>query len=159
MSERAEIDRLAAEIADALGETGGPGQAPRARVEAQVARMVGVVGEGWLRERATEAWKEFNIRGAWSSRKDGGKRTLGGVFFELCRRDGRELQLQRKQFYRTFCWREPEPPKVRVPKAPPPKQESKRPRGERGQTEHASPGNVRRRRIVQTEVYVRRASR
>lgn len=107
--------KLAAELADALGETGRPGQAPRARVEAQIARMQAAIDDDgwWLRTTANVALACHELRPFM--RADGEARTPGGAFFEHARKQARELvatgDMPRKTFYAAFCWREPAPPK------------------------------------------------
>lgn len=112
--------KLAAELADALGETGRPGQAPRARVEAQIARMQAAIGDDgwWLRTTANVALACHERRPAL--RADGEARTPGGAFFEHARKQAREMvalcDMPRKTFYAAFCWREPAPPKPKPAK-------------------------------------------
>ena len=45
----------ATEIADALGETGAPGQAPRDRVVRQLATMLAVMGPAWVEQVRCQA--------------------------------------------------------------------------------------------------------
>jgi len=122
--QRRQVEQTAAEIADTLGETGGPGQAPRARVVAQIARMIGVMGERWVRDVMAECrWMERE--NCQATRNDGRPRTVGGAFFRAAKEAARALhvhtgRMPRRTFFSTFCWREPTP-RTPKPKAPPPK--------------------------------------
>lgn len=136
MSPTPEHAALAAEIASALGETGAPGQAPRARVEAQIAKMIEAMSLDWVHQimretlaLATGAVLEDEpllLDADLLFTKDEQPRMPGALFFVLAKRRaatalGTQEGLPRK-FYETFCWREPQP---KPPKPPPPKKEKK----------------------------------
>lgn len=119
--QRRQAEQTAAEIADTLGETGGPGQAPRARVVAQIARMIGVMGEEWVRDVVRVSRAQLLTE---TLRRDGAARNLGGMFFRAAKEAAHELEVSagrmtRRTFFSTFCWREPTP-RTPKPKAPPP---------------------------------------
>ena len=136
---------LATEIADLLGETG---ERPRA----QIARMIGLMGEWWTRTTANVA-KVFHDRKP-TLRPDGTPRTLGGAFFLHARKQAHTMldlkQITKRDFFRCFTDR---PPTPRTPKASPVKA-PKLPRMPAGA--HVTAGNVRRQpaRAAVPEVYV-----
>jgi hypothetical protein len=152
---------LAAEIAARFGETG---ERPRA----QIARMIGLMGAEWVREQAeiasavlgrTAPRSTWIVVMSWTpergvaaqERADGTPRTPAGVFFQVAREEAvRVPTMEKRAFYSTFCWREPQP---RTPK-PPPVKASKLPRMPAGASVTA--GNVRRQpaRAAAPEVYV-----
>lgn len=124
--ETAEAEKVAREIADAIGENGGSGQAPRARVEAQLTRMALLMGEAWVRDTLEETEQYWGLETLGQNfRADGVNRTYGGAFFATARFYGhaalRKGQIKRRDFYSTFCWRE------RAPKAPRPPKPAPRP--------------------------------
>ena len=125
----------ATEIADALGETGAPGQAPRDRVVRQLATMLAVMGPAWVEQVRCQAALALDAETGVCYRKDGARRSKGGVFFTTARaaawpRVGKSLD--KKVFYSTFCWREPGPkeeapaPKKKAPPPPPPRSSSRK---------------------------------
>lgn len=159
--------RLAIEIADALGEHGAEGQAPRARVEAQLARMALLMGDDWVRGVGEMARIIHRPSYEIASRKDGGLRTLGGTFFAEARRQAwpgiAAGTFTKRVFLATFCWREKRPmppvivppPSDRLPPDPVLEREN-----QRRYAAQASPGNVRKRRPTRpVEVYVRTSRR
>ncbi len=148
---------LARAIADTLGETGAPGQAPRARVEQQIAGMAALMGEAWVRRVLAET-RHFlgNPTSLFRARKDGqGERSLGGVFFDVARFNGSTAVLakaiSRRTFFATFCWREPTPKTPKAKEPPRPKDaRSHRPRHRKGRQKRSRPVQptiVKRRRM------------
>jgi hypothetical protein len=105
--------KVAVEIAEQLGETG---ERPRA----QIARIVGLMGEAWTRDVAHESaqWTDREVGPAY--RKDGTPRTEGGAFFALAREYGRAAltngTIEKRDFYRCFY---DYPPKPRTKTAAP----------------------------------------
>ncbi len=103
--------KIAAEIADALGETGK-------RPRRQIARIVGLMGEAWTRDSLSIA---HAVRGdvayAVAKTTGGAPRTLGGVFFAECRRKAqarlKDGEFSRREFFRCFF---DYPAKPRTPK-------------------------------------------
>lgn len=151
--DKAEIEKVATEIAAAIGET-------EARPRAQIARMIGLMGEEWVRgwletarafyngERGESALSEYLLYGS-----NGAPRTFGGVFFAWARRVARDHvakgEMKRRDFWRCFHDRPPRPKEEKPAKAPRPKE---RPRGR---------AHDRRPKPTMPEVYnvVRRAAR
>lgn len=113
--------KIAAEIADALGETG---KRPRRQIE----RIVALMGAEWTLGTQACAVVYHDIGDATTEsaqrkvvlRADGSARGLGGVFFALARAVASEKvkagTLTRREFFRCFTDRAP---KVRAPKPPP----------------------------------------
>jgi hypothetical protein len=128
MKDEEERREAAAKIADALGEVGAAGQAPRKRVEAQIARMISVLGAESIQNAASVALAVHGATAyAIAKKSDGSLRSPGGVFFAEARRIawawvGRGM-LDKRGFHAAFCWREPKP------RAVPPKPAAK-PTGE-----------------------------
>lgn len=118
MKDKAEALKVAVEIARALGEHG-------VRPIAQIRRIVLLMGAEWARERLGEAERWYATGG--SRRKDGGARTMGGAFFEVCRRAASSHVMAggitRREFFRCFYDYPPNPRpapvSTRKPKAPP----------------------------------------
>lgn len=127
--------KAAVEIADALGETGDKAlrQAPRERVERQLARMIEVMGEEWVQGILRHTLALVTHRTAVGAellfrKEDGAARYPGAVFFAWARSraaaavgEGTPLtvageKLTPQLFFSTFCWRERKP---RAPKPPP----------------------------------------
>lgn len=151
---------LAQEVADALGETGAPGQAPRARVEAQIAGIALVLGDVATRDAMNIALAVHGAAEYAVAKTRGGRlRTLGGAFFAEARRLGWHRvglgTVTRRVFFQTFCWREPAP-KPPTPARPKPEKKPQPPRPVRatsqGAREHGRRHNV-------PEVFVRRRIR
>ena len=156
-----ETTALADEIAARFGETGD-------RPRAQIVRMIGLMGAQWVRDQAeiaeavlgrTAPLSTWKVVMGWTperavavqERADGTPRTPAGVFFAVAREEAiRVPTMDKRAFYSTFCWREPQP---RTPKAPPVKA-PRLPRMPRGA--HVTAGNVRRQpaRAAVPEVYV-----
>lgn len=105
--------KVAAEIAAALSETG---ERPRA----QIRRIVGLMGAEWTRERLTETWASMGT--GVDRRRDGATRTVGGTFFEVCRRTATGLvkggAITRRDFFRCFTDRPAKPRQAPVKPAP-----------------------------------------
>lgn len=109
MKDKAEALKVAAEIAQAIGETGE-------RPIAQIRRIVVLMGPEWTREQATYATgfhadpskAESVLMRDVGFRKDGTPRPLGGVFFAWCRRVATG-QVPRRQFFRAFTDRPKKP--------------------------------------------------
>jgi hypothetical protein len=125
MSDKAEAEKVARQLAERFAETG---DRPRQQIE----RMVQLMGQAWVADIADQASKELSGAGPLTLRADGTPRANSGVFFAIARRAAYVLvgkgTLQRKDFYRTFCWRERKPreprpstPPVRQPKAAAPR--------------------------------------
>jgi hypothetical protein len=114
MSEKVEVEKIARQIAERFDEGG---ERPRQQIE----RMVELMGSAWVGEIADQATREISETGPLMTRADGTPRTHSGVFFALARRVAFERvgkgTLRARDFYRTFCWREPQPrePKVAAP--------------------------------------------
>jgi hypothetical protein len=104
MKDKAEALKVAAEIAQAIGETGE-------RPIAQIRRIVVLMGAEWARERLDEA-ERWHLTGP-CRRSDGVARTYGGVFFEVCRRaaSGHVVPggISRREFFRCFFDRPKKP--------------------------------------------------
>lgn len=121
MSEKAEVEKLARQIAERFGEGG---DRPREQIE----RTVELMGSEWVTDVAERASKEISEAGPLTIRADGTARTKSGVFFALARRVAFELvgksTLRPRDFYRTFCWRERKPrePKPAAPQRRAPKE-------------------------------------
>lgn len=144
--------KIAAEIADALGETGK-------RPRRQIARIVALMGEAWARDSLSIA---HAVRGdvayAVAKTTDGAARTLGGVFFAECRRKAqarlKDGEFTRREFFRCFF---DYPAKVRAPKPPPkakPAPKAKPVR--RVETRVPQAQSKPRRQVTAPEVYVAR---
>lgn len=112
-AERAEQKRIAREIADALGETG-----PRPR--RQIARIVGLMGEAWTRETLAIADRMYAAGDASIFLSSGARRTRGGAFFYFARARAADLKkTDKRQYYRCFYDRPPQPRKKPAPKPKP----------------------------------------
>lgn len=102
----AEQKRTAMEIAAALGENGP-------RQIAQIGRIVALMGAEWTREQCIEAIGLFASSNPVCLRRDGQCRSLGGTFFEVCRRAAtiRVMagDIPRRQFFRCFTDRPAKP--------------------------------------------------
>lgn len=108
----AEAERVADEIAAALGETGD-------RPKAQIRRIAALMGAQWASDACEAA--ACLVAGMGPDTlgllrlPDGTKRTFGGVFFAWCRRTAsdavKEGRITRRQFFRAFTDR-PKVPKV-----------------------------------------------
>lgn len=114
--------KIAAEIADALGETGK-------RPRRQIARIVALMGEAWTRAELAETLAVVGYPVTpINTREDGLPRTLGGSFFVMARAKASEEMkhgnITRREFFRCFFDRPraardpkpPTPPKVRPAK-------------------------------------------
>lgn len=114
MSEKAEVEKLARQVAERFAEAG---ERPRQQIE----RMVELMGPAWINDIAEQAAREIASAGPLTLRADGTPRAKSGVFFALARRVAFELvgkgTMRRRDFYRTFCWRERKP---REPRPAPP---------------------------------------
>lgn len=126
MSDKAEVEKVARQIAERFGEAG---DRPRMQIE----RIVELMGAAWANDVAEQAAREISASGPLMTRADGSPRTRSGVFFALARRTAFELigkgSLARRAFYRTFCWRERKPrePRPAAPQRRPQKDMQKRP--------------------------------
>lgn len=126
MSDKAEVEKLARQIVERFGETA---DRPRQQIE----RMVTLMGAAWASDIAEQASRKITAAGPLTTRADGQPRTRSGVFFAIARRVAFELvgkgTLRRRDFYRTFCWRERKPrePKPAAPQRKPPKELAPRP--------------------------------
>ncbi len=118
MSDKAEVEKVARQIAEKFGESG---DRPRKQLE----RMGTLMGAAWMADIAEQASREIAAAGPMTLRADGTARAKSGVFFAVARRIAYEQvakgALARKDFYKTFCWRErkprePKPPVQRRPK-------------------------------------------
>lgn len=135
-------------IADALGEK-------QDRPRYQIRRMVRIMGAEWVRLRAIEAADLFDAAAPISLRRDGERRTVGGVFFVHARDAAAPMKgttLPAKDFYRAFFTpgerKKPQPkPAPKVPPKP-----TKKP------VPLPPPRKVEKRRVVtpEPEVYVSR---
>ena len=121
MSDKAEAEKLARQLVERFAETG---DRPRQQIE----RMVQLMGQAWVADVADQASRELNAAGPLTLRADGTPRAKSGVFFAIARRVAYELvtkgTLDRRDFYRTFCWRERKP---REPKPAAPQRKPKEP--------------------------------
>ena len=150
--DKAEAAKVASEIAESIGEVGD-------RPRAQIARIVMLMGEEWARSMVQEAaaWEEREVGPVW--RKDGTERTTGGVFFATARERARDClqrgEIKRRDFFRCFFDKAPEPKEPKTRLAPPPRK-ARTPRPDPA----AAARRVRERRAA-PEVYtvVRRAAR
>jgi hypothetical protein len=119
MSEKAEVEKLARQIAERFSEAG---DRPRQQLE----RIVELMGPAWVNDIAEQAAKEIAAAGPLTLRADGSPRAKSGVFFALARRTAYELvgkgTIRRRDFYSTFCWRERKP---REPRPAPPMRKPK----------------------------------
>lgn len=119
MSDKAEVEKVARQIAERFAETG---DRPRQQIE----RMVQLMGQAWVADIADQASREITAAGPLTLRADGTPRAKSGVFFALARRAAYELvtkeSLKRRDFYSTFCWRERKP---REPRPAPPQRKPK----------------------------------
>lgn len=112
-AERAEQKRIAREIADALGETG-----PRPR--RQIARILGLMGEAWVRETLAIADRMYAAGDASIFLSNGARRTRGGAFFYFARARAADMKkTDKRQYYRCFHDRPPKPRKKSAPKPVP----------------------------------------
>lgn len=143
--DKVEAVKVAEKIAESLGEVGD-------RPRAQIARIVGLMGEAWTREVLAQAMKlDKAAEIAWT--KDRTPRTRGGVFFAVARALATpkvlSKEMARRDFFRCFTDRAPAPKekKASAPRPPPP---VKAPRGGPG---WRAPRQERR---TVTEVYVAR---
>lgn len=102
---------VAEEIAKRFGEEG-------VRPRRQLQRIVELMTPAWLTGIAETAERMLLDGDPISKRADGSARSRGGVLFAVARRAAFELvkkgELGRRDFFRTFCWREPQPKKVKV---------------------------------------------
>lgn len=118
MSDKAEVEKLARQIAERFGEGG---ERPRQQLE----RMIELMGPAWMTDLAEQASREIAAAGPLTLRADGTPRAKSGVFFALARRVAFEQvtkgTLARREFYRTFCWRERKPREPRPVVAPQPR--------------------------------------
>ena len=106
MSDKAEVEKVARQIAERFGEGG---ERPRQQLE----RMTELMGAAWMADVAEQASREIAAAGPLTLRADGTPRAKSGVFFALARRVAFEQvskgTLARRDFYSTFCWRERKP--------------------------------------------------
>jgi hypothetical protein len=131
------------------------------RPQWQIEHMIDLMGPAWTANIAEQASREITAAGPLTLRTDGTTRTKAGVFFAVARRVAFEMMrketLQRRDFYRTFCWRERKPrePKPAAPQRRPPKPKPK-PVTQRP----AFSANPRRKTLPAAEIYaVRRSAR
>lgn len=114
MSDKAEVEKVARQIAERFAEGG---ERPRQQLE----RMTELMGPAWMTEIAEQAAREIAAAGPLTLRADGTARAKSGVFFAIARRVAFEQvtkgTMQRRDFYSTFCWRERKPREPR-PAAP-----------------------------------------
>lgn len=126
MSDKAEVEKLARQIAERFGEGG---DRPRQQLE----RMIELMGPAWMNDIAEQASREITAAGPLTLRADGTPRAKSGVLFALARRAAFELvgkgTVGRRDFYSTFCWRERKPrePKPAAPQRRAPKEVAPRP--------------------------------
>lgn len=126
MSDKAEVEKVARQIAERFGEGG---DRPRQQLE----RMAALMGAAWMNEIAEQASREITTAGPLTLRADGTPRAKSGVFFAFARRAAYELvgkgTIGRREFYSTFCWRERKPrePKPAMPPRRAPKEAAPRP--------------------------------
>jgi hypothetical protein len=126
MSDKAEVEKVARQLVERFAETG---ERPRQQIE----RMVQLMGQAWIADVADQASREISAAGPLTLRADGTPRAKSGVFFAIARRVAYELvtkgTLEKREFYRTFCWRERKPrePKPAAPQRKPPKEAAPRP--------------------------------
>lgn len=117
MTDKAEVEKVARQIAEKFGETD---DRPRQQLE----RMAALMGAPWMEDVADQAAREIAAAGSLTLRADGTARTKSGVLFAIARRIAYQQvaigALARKDFYKTFCWRERKPrePKPQVPRLP-----------------------------------------
>lgn len=157
MSEYDEADKVAAEIAERLGETE---EGPREQIR-RIARETGPAFVRTAADASTVARSELGVPGLREC-LDGAPRTIGGVFFvvarKMCSGEVAAGRLDRKAFYRLFVAHmgRKTPPTPRPPKGPPASKQKRAPQAQR--PAHASPSNDVRRIVSSrpTEVYVRR---
>ncbi len=106
MSDKAEVEKVARQIAERFGEGA---ERPRQQLE----RMTELMGAAWMADVAEQASREIAAAGPLTLRADGTPRAKSGVFFALARRVAFEQvtkgTLARRDFYSTFCWRERKP--------------------------------------------------
>lgn len=140
----AEAQRIAA----ALGEAGAEGQSPLPLVLMQLSRIVRLMGVAWTDAHLNEAVGSFEDD-ARTVRSDGKERSVGGIFFAICRQHAFPAiatgVLTRRDFCRTFCVR---PREAKAPKPPP--REGKKARREK--THEWTPRHKQ--PAVEAEVYV-----
>jgi hypothetical protein len=163
MSDKAEAEKVAQKLAERFAETG---DRPRQQIE----RMVQLMGQAWVADVAEQASREITAAGPLTLRSDGTPRAKSGVFFAIARRVAYELvtkgTLGRREFYKTFCWRERKPREPR-PAAPPrkvPKEAAARPafsaKPKQQQQQQGGPHAPRRKVPPPAEIYsVRRPIR
>jgi hypothetical protein len=159
MSDKAEAEKLARQIAERFGEGG---DRPRQQLE----RMAELMGPAWMEDIAEQAAREIAASGPLTLRADGSPRTKSGVFFALARRSAFELvgkgTLGRRDFYSTFCWRERKPREPKPAMAPrrAPKEAAPRPAFSAKPKPHDRSNAPRRRVPPPAEIYaVRRPIR
>jgi hypothetical protein len=159
MSDKAEVEKVARQIAERFSEAG---DRPRLQIE----RIVEQMGAPWANDVAEQASREITASGPLTLRADGSPRTRSGVFFALARRLAFELvgqgSLARRAFYRTFCWRERKPrePKPAAPQRRPQKEAAKRPTYSANPKQNDRSQPARRKVPPAAEIYnVRRPSR
>ncbi|MFO0589476.1 MAG: hypothetical protein U0441_18200 [Polyangiaceae bacterium] len=114
MSEKAEVEKVARQVAERFAETGD-------RPKQQLERIVELMGPAWTNDIAEQAAREIASAGPLTLRADGTPRAKSGVFFAIARRVAFDLvgkgTIRRRDFYKTFCWRDRKP---REPKPAPP---------------------------------------
>lgn len=160
MSDKAEVEKVAQKLAERFAETG---ERPRQQIE----RMVQLMGQAWVADIAEQASREITAAGPLTLRADGTPRAKSGVFFAIARRAAYELvtkgTLKRRDFYRTFCWRERKPrePKPAMPQRKPPKEVAPRPAFSAKPKQHQGGSHAPRRKVPPpAEIYsVRRPIR
>ncbi|MBK8259148.1 MAG: hypothetical protein IPK82_41635 [Polyangiaceae bacterium] len=159
MSEKADTEKLARQIAERFNETGE-------RPIQQIERMTQLMGRPWMADVAEQAAREIAAAGPLTLRADGTPRVKSGVFFALARRLAYELvtkgTLKRRDFYRTFCWRERKPREARpiVPQRKAPKELAPRPAFSAKPKPQPGGPAPRRKAPPQAEIYsVRRPTR
>lgn len=103
-----DTQQVAEEIAKRFGEEG-------VRPRRQLERITELMGPAWLTRIAETAERMLLDGDPILTRQDGSARSRGGVLFAVARRAAFELvkkgELGRRDFFRTFCWREPTPRK------------------------------------------------
>lgn len=101
---------VAEEIAKQFGEEG-------VRPRRQLQRIVELMTPAWLTGIAEVADRALLDGDPIVIRQDGSARSRGGVLFAVARRAAFELvmkgELGRRDFFRSFCWREPTPRKLK----------------------------------------------
>jgi len=144
--------KIAEDVAKQFGEVG---ERPRRQLE----RIAMLLGSVWLADIAERAERGLRDAEPFVTRADGSLRTRGGVLFAVARGAAFDLvksgALGRRDFHRSFCWREPTPRECGGPSAPPKSSPRPKPKVE-SPPRHPAP---RHGRVLQAEVYTVRRSK